>query len=121
MRTLSILVSILFVTGCAAELPPTDGKPLPGQVDPGGDDDGDGDGGTGDSDGTNDGDGGGSSGQNVCDITQVSNGTERNLSCTSTNGGPATCECRVDGQLVKTCTTDSDSACSMPGGNCCGF
>jgi hypothetical protein len=121
MRTLSILIAILFVTACAAEAPPpTTGSPLPGGVSPGGGDDGTADDND-DDDDDGDGDDGSGGGQNVCDVTQVSNGTEHQIVCTSTNGGPASCVCLVDGEVASTCTTSSDSACSMPGGNCCGF
>jgi hypothetical protein len=62
-------------------------------------------------------DGDGTGGSSTC-IVVVNN---ESISCTSTDGGPSTCECKVDNQVVKTCTTTSDSACSIPGDNCCGF
>lgn len=67
-------------------------------------------------------DDGGTSGSSTC-VAIVSDGTtKREIRCTSDNGGSSTCECKVNDQLVTTCTTDSDSACSLPGnGNCCGF
>jgi uncharacterized protein (TIGR03382 family) len=44
------------------------------------------------------------------------------ISCTRIDNNPAQCECRIDDQLVTTCTTASTDACSFPGpSNCCGF
>jgi hypothetical protein len=66
--------------------------------------------------------GGNTGGSNVsqCDSTVNVNGTEKNVSCTSENGGPATCECRVNDQLVQTCTNATvDCSIGVPGANCC--
>jgi hypothetical protein len=67
-------------------------------------------------------DGGGTDGSSQC-VAVVDDGTtKQEIRCTSDNGGPQNCECKVNDQVVKTCTTTSDSACSLPGnGNCCGF
>ncbi len=64
--------------------------------------------------------GGGTSGTSNCVAIVAINGDKKSISCTSTNGGPATCECEVNDQLVKTCT-QSTSSCSIGGPNCCGF
>ncbi len=61
--------------------------------------------------------GGGGSSTSQCEVA-VDN---QAVSCTSTNGGAASCQCKVDGQVVSTCTAaDPTNACSVPG-NCCGF
>ncbi|HTL35277.1 MAG TPA: S8 family serine peptidase [Kofleriaceae bacterium] len=44
------------------------------------------------------------------------------ISCTRIDNNPAQCKCKIDDQLVSTCTTTSTNACSFPGpDNCCGF
>ena len=68
--------------------------------------------------------GGGSTGgttKNQCSTMISKNGQTQAISCTS-DGGPATCECRVDGTLQSTCT-QSTTSCSIgyPNANCCGF
>lgn len=69
---------------------------------------------------TRGGGGGGDSSQS-CSVSVNDNGATDAISCASQNGGATSCECRVDGQLVSTCTPDdATSACSFPG-NCCGF
>ncbi|MDQ3337974.1 MAG: S8 family serine peptidase [Myxococcota bacterium] len=67
--------------------------------------------------------GGGTVGQSRCVAIVAINGTKKEIACTSTNGGPSTCQCELNDQLVKTCTTSSSSACSIGGtaSNCCGF
>ena len=61
------------------------------------------------------------SGQSKCIAVVAINNTKKEISCTSTNGGPSTCECKLNDALVKTCTTNGPSACSIGGPNCCGF
>lgn len=62
--------------------------------------------------------GGGGGSQQRCQSTI----DDRSIDCTRTNGGPAQCECRIDDQLVKSCTTTSTSPCTFGGtSNCCGF
>jgi hypothetical protein len=61
------------------------------------------------------------SGQSRCIAVVAINNTKKEISCTSTNGGPSTCECKLNDTLVKTCTTTGPSACSIGGPNCCGF
>ena len=61
-------------------------------------------------------------GQSKCVAVVAINNTKKEISCTSTNGGPSTCRCELNDQLVKTCTTSGPSACSIgTGTNCCGF
>jgi hypothetical protein len=66
--------------------------------------------------------GGGGGGQNQCSTMTNNNGDTEAIKCTSSNGGQATCECRVNGQLEQTCT-EPTTRCSIgvPNGNCCGF
>lgn len=66
--------------------------------------------------------GGGGGGTNQCSTMTNVNGDTEAIKCTSTNGGQATCECRVNGQLEQTCT-EATVRCSIgvPNGNCCGF
>jgi hypothetical protein len=72
--------------------------------------------------GSSGGGGGSTGGQSQCDSDIAVNGVEHEIICTTTDGGPAQCQCKVEGQLVSTCTTSSPSACSQPGnGTCCGF
>ena len=68
------------------------------------------------------GDGGGGGGTDQCSTMTNSNGETEAIKCTSTNGGQATCECRVNGELEQTCT-EPTTRCSIgvPNGNCCGF
>jgi hypothetical protein len=60
---------------------------------------------------------GGSSGggSSTCDSSQSVNGVSHEVKCT--NGS---CTCKTNGATVSTCSTTSNSACSIPG-NCCGF
>ena len=67
--------------------------------------------------------GSGSGGGTSQCISIVDDGTTKHeISCTS-DGGPATCECKVDDQVTSTCTDQSGATCSIGGGatNCCGF
>jgi hypothetical protein len=64
--------------------------------------------------------GGGGGGGSISQCQSTIN--ERSISCSSADGGPSTCECRVDDVLVSTCSTTSTSACSFgTSSNCCGF
>jgi hypothetical protein len=68
--------------------------------------------------------GGGSGGgtqSSSCSTMSSTNGQARAISCTG-NGSSATCECRVNHTLVRTCTQQTLS-CSIgnPSANCCGF
>ena len=65
--------------------------------------------------------GGGSTTKNQCSTMISKNGATQAITCTS-DGGPASCECRVNGQLQNTCTQQTAS-CSIgyPNANCCGF
>lgn len=66
--------------------------------------------------------GGTTTGQSKCVAIVAINNTKKEVACTSTNGGPATCQCKLNDQLVKTCTTSNTSACSIGGSTgCCGF
>jgi hypothetical protein len=58
---------------------------------------------------------------NQCSTMISKNGQSQAITCTG-DGSTASCECRVDGSLVKTCSQASAS-CSIgyPGANCCGF
>lgn len=65
--------------------------------------------------------GGGSGNQNKCTSVASTNGQTKAITCTS-NGGSATCECRVNGALASTCSQPA-ATCSIgtPGANCCGY
>jgi hypothetical protein len=65
---------------------------------------------------------GGDGGTNECSTTVIINDTKKEIACASENGGLATCECRLNDELVDICTIDG-SGCSIgvPGANCCGF
>jgi len=65
--------------------------------------------------------GGGGSVSNSCSTMTNVNGNTESISCSS-DGGPATCECRINGELAQTCS-EPTVKCSIgvPGGNCCGF
>ena len=65
--------------------------------------------------------GGTSTGESECDVSV--DGQEVFCSYDGTSA-TASCQCLIDGQQVKTCTADPDSACNfgVPGqSNCCGF
>lgn len=63
--------------------------------------------------------GGGGGSSSRCSTTVTNNNVKHQVSCSS-SGGTFSCECRENDQLIGTCTTTSNSACSIPG-NCCGF
>lgn len=65
--------------------------------------------------------GGGGTTKNTCSTMINKNGDTQAITCTS-SGGPASCECRVNGTLTNTCTQQTAS-CSIgyPNANCCGF
>jgi len=66
--------------------------------------------------------GGNNGGTSQCSSTVDSNGSKKEVTCTSDNGAPATCECRVNDQLVQTCTNATvDCSIGVPGANCCGL
>jgi uncharacterized protein (TIGR03382 family) len=70
--------------------------------------------------GSGSGSGGGGGGGSVYQCNSINN--EKSIKCARIDNNPADCECRIDDQLVRTCTTTSNSACSFPGpDNCCGF
>jgi hypothetical protein len=58
--------------------------------------------------------------QSNCRKQTYENNQLLDIKCTSTNGGAATCECRINSQLVQTCTASTSPACA-PDANCCGF
>jgi hypothetical protein len=67
--------------------------------------------------------GGGSGGtaKANCSTMISKNGQTQAISCTS-DGGAATCECRVNGTLQNTCTQPTAScSAGYPNANCCGF
>jgi hypothetical protein len=64
---------------------------------------------------------GGGSGGGTSGSSCKSTINDRTIECKS-SGGEYECTCSEGGQVVLSCTTTSNSACSMPGnGNCCGF
>jgi MYXO-CTERM domain-containing protein len=78
--------------------------------------------GTVDIDLTGGGGGGGGNGSGGSVTQCQSSINERSISCTRIDNNPSQCECRINNQLVSTCTTSSNNACSFPGtSNCCGF
>jgi len=66
--------------------------------------------------------GGQTGGTDKCSTMTSLNGQTEAMTCTSENGGAATCECRVNGTLQQTCT-EPTARCSIgvPNANCCGF
>ncbi len=63
--------------------------------------------------------GGGSGNGSTCSVAVSVNGHDEAITCTS-DGTTWTCECASDSSAT-TCTTASPDACTIPGGNCCGF
>jgi len=65
--------------------------------------------------------GGGGGSTSKCTSTVTDNTSKKSVTCTSENGGEATCECRVDDVLVETCTNPTNDCSIGAGSGCCGF
>jgi hypothetical protein len=63
--------------------------------------------------------GGSTQTQSNCRKQSYDNGQILDIKCTST-GGASTCECRINSQLVQSCSAPAANACAT-GANCCGF
>lgn len=63
--------------------------------------------------------GGTSTTQSNCRKQTYDSGQFLDIKCTST-GGTSSCECRINSQLVQTCSAPAANACA-PDTNCCGF
>jgi len=65
--------------------------------------------------------GGGGSSTSTCDTSSSINGETHEVKCTTDASGTHNCDCIVNGTTVSTCSTTSNSACSLPVGTCCTF